>query len=327
MSTLFIRFFVVAFFIGGFTAFATPLQAQINTTSLQQEATLETQPRYPSPNQTVSVTLNDYAFSTNGATIDWYVDNKLIPQAVNQRKINLVTKAAGEETTVRSVSTLPSGQIIEASTTIIPVKLDLLIEANTLTPSFYPGRAIPTAGSQVRVTAVPFLSNTTNPQDYSYLWEVGEDVVDGGSIRGKNYAIFRSEFQRSVPVKVTVFNNSGTLLTSRTINVPISEPELYFYEINPLRGLLPIALNKEHILAGNELQVRAEPFFYDPTSLQENYLAEWSLNGLTVDNQNTDPFEITLGRQGGTGTFKLGFHVRNLSQLLQGVEDEVTIQF
>lgn len=324
------RFFSTAFIclsvLFGVNMFNSAAHAQTNM-SLQQDASLQVTPRYPEPGQTVSVQLNDYAFNSNGATIRWYVDDIEIEEAANLRQINLTTKAAGQTTTVRSVSSLGSGQAVQAQTTITPVQLDMLVEANTLTPSFYPGRALPTPGSQVRVTAIPFAAETTDPQNYSYTWEVGEDVIDGGSVRGKNFAIFRSNFERVVQTTVTVYNPDGSILTKKTTNIPIVKPQLLFYEVNPLRGVLPLALNGDSIFTGEEITVRAEPFHYDLTSLSGNTQIEWALNNRSVENNSNDPFEITLQHKSGSGSFSLGFHIRNLAQLLQGVKDDVKIQF
>ncbi len=298
-------------------------------TNLDTTASLTTAPRFPGPNEQVTVTLNDYQYQTTGATIDWYINDVLQPNLQNQRSITITTGELGDSTTVRSRSTLKNGQVIPASTTIRPAVVDLLVEANTLTPSFYPGRALPSPGSQVRVTAIPFTAtNGSNPERFSYTWEVNGEVQDGGAVREKNYVVFRSDFGRSVQVSVSVFDNNNTLITKARTNVPITDPELHFYEVNPLRGLLPTALRDPHIMTGNELRLRAEPYYYDPTALQNNNtLIEWEINGSQVENTSDDPFEVTLRRQGETGSFTLGYHIRNLSQLLQGVEDNIRIQF
>jgi len=289
---------------------------------------IDLSPRFPSTGETVTATINDYSLGANSGTIAWFIDGVQNVAAENQRSIQMTAPALGETTTVRSVITLPSSETFTSESSFTSTLLDLLVEANTLTPSFYPGRALPTPGSQVRVTALPFTSLATDPNQYSYRWEVGGSVVDGGPVRGKNFTVFRSEFERAVEVSVTVFELNGSVVTGDTIFVPIKEPELYFYEVNPLRGLLPTALRDPHIFSGEELRLRAEPYYYDPTALREDQShIEWELDNQTIATDPANPFEVTLRRQGAQGAFNLNFHIRNRLQLSQGIEDNITIRF
>ena len=243
-------------------------------------AELALSPAHPNPLSPVTIRLQDYTYNSTGATINWLIDGVSSEAYANQREISLNTKAAGESTTVVAITRLPSGATVRAETVITPVQVDFLVEANTLTPTFYHGRALPTAGSQVRVTAVPFLGATTNPSNYSYRWEVKDDVVDGGAVRGKNATMFRSQFETSMPITVSIYDTAGNLLTRKQHTVAIEEAEIYFYERNPLRGLLPVAIQSPQPFLGQEMTIRAEPYFYDHPRK-----ATYSLNGRLMDKQ------------------------------------------
>lgn len=290
-------------------------------------SSLTLSPQHPEPSEQVQVSLNDYSINTNGATISWFVNGEEVVSAANERTLTIRTGALGETIEVVEVTTLPSGAEIRAKKDITPVRVDMLIEADTLTPLFYNGRAIPSEGSVVSVTAIPFTGESVAPENYSYTWKVRDDVVGGGAQFGKNSISFASDFGKNIPVSVEIHDAEGGLVSGESAIVPLADPELHFYEINPLRGLSEHAVGSNYIFIGDEVRVRAEPYFLDASLLRNNPHTEWKLNGRSVENPSRDVQEITLRKQGDRGSFNLEFHIRNLNQLLQGVKDTITINF
>lgn len=290
-------------------------------------STLVASPRFPEPNQTVRLELNDFSVNTIGATYTWFIDGIEFVAARNQRAIDVSTGDLGTNINVLVRTRLTNGAILETRANIAPIRVDMLIEADTLVPSFYKGRAIPTSGSVTRVTAIPFTGDNQPPSTYSYTWRIGDTVISGGSRQGQNSVTFTPGFQRSVEVSVDIIDRDGNLLTTKTIYVPISDPELYFYPVDPLQGMSERAIDDRFIFIGEEVRVRAEPYFVDRTLMAQNPLLEWSLNNQSVTNPSQDQQEIVLRKSGQSGQFTLEFHVRNLRQLLQGVRDSITITF
>jgi hypothetical protein len=284
-------------------------------------------PRFPEPNQSVTLTLNDYSINTRGASYTWFINGTELVAAKNTRSIQVSAGDAGERTEVLARTVLANGAMIETRATIAPIRVDMLIEADTTVPAFYAGRPLPSSGSLIRVTAIPFTSPDRSPDSYSYTWRVGDKVVTGSSLVGKNSITFSSGFERFVDVAVDILDRDGSLLTTETVNVPISKPELHFYEVDPLAGLLPRAIDTSYIFTNDETTFRAEPYYMDRALMNNRPFTEWKLNGQTITNPSQNQQEIVLRRQGGQGKFVLSYHVRNLRQLLQGIEDEVTIQF
>lgn len=301
--------------------------AQFSADPLGGGSNLAVTPRYPEAGQLVKIELNDYSINTAGASFTWFVDGKEVTGAKNERSMTFTAGQIGDKNTVSVRTTLSGGAVVTATTVIAPVRIDLLVEADTLTPTFYAGRALPSSGSPIRVTAIPFLGDGKSPAAYSYIWHVGENVVAGGSRLGKNSVTFASGFERTVRVSVDIIDSNGKTLASKALAVPISNAELHFYEVSPLQGLIERALDKNYIFVGDEIRVRAEPYFVDRTLLAQNPLIEWKLDNQTITNPNSDPQEIILRRQGEHGSFNLEFHIRNLHQLLQGVKDSITINF
>jgi len=321
-----LKIFIFAAF---FALLTTPVHAQVTgALNPQNDVTIQVTPRFPEPNQEITLALNDYTLNTTGAQFFWSINGVAIEQFNNERSITIQSGALGDSTKVSVTTKLASGLTYTTTTTIKPTRVDLVVEADTITPSFYTGKNLPSSGSPVRVTAIPFITtNNSTPGNYSYTWHVGSEIVNGGSQYGKNYTIFESSFEKNMEVSVDVYDTQGVLLTSKTTYVPVVEPELYFYEINPLTGIQTTALRSNTIFTSNEITVRAEPYFMDRQFMQDNPYIEWKINGITTENNSSDPQEITLQKTAGTGSVRLDFHVRNLSQLLQGVKDTITLTF
>ena len=321
-----IRFcFYLAIILGGYFLLLSPALAQ--SLGTETNISIIANPRFPEPAELVTLSLNAYTIDTNGGSIRWFIDGTELVSATNNRSVELLAPGAGETSKVTAQIITRTGQTIPVSYTLRPLRVDLIVEAKTLTPSFYQGRALPSTDSIVRVVALPQIANT-KPQDYSYVWRLNNKVLFGGSVRGKHIADFSMPMGRDVVVGVDVIGPTGEVIASDSSVIPAVQPELYFYPDNPLRGISRTALPKIYNLIGAEVDVRAEPYYMDEAIFSSNPLLEWSINGVAVDNPNDDQQTLTLQNGGGgAGSFTISFHIRNLNQLLQGIEDDFTLRF
>jgi hypothetical protein len=128
-------------------------------------------------------------------------------------------------------------------------------------------------------------------------------------------------------VSVDVADRSGAIIASRSISIPSRNPEIIVYEDNPLRGLSSIALPEPFQLIAPEVTLRAEPYFMDAAIFNQNPHTEWKVNGQTIQNPSAEAQTITIQRGEGSGGFTLEFHLRNLTQLLQGARKEFNVFF
>ncbi len=283
-------------------------------------------PRFPEPGEIVELSLNAYTIDTSGGSIKWFVDDEELLPAANNRTIELVAPVAGSINKIMAEITTRVGRIIPVTYTLQPQRLDIIIEAKTLTPSFYKGRALPSTDSTVRAVALPQI-NGTDPKNYSYVWRLNNKVLFGGSIKGKHVAEFQMPMGRDAILGVDVLTQTGEVIASDSLVIPAVQPELYFYPDNPLRGISRISVPTVYSLVGPEVDVRAEPYYMDESIFESNPLLEWSINGSVIQNPNEDQQTITLQNGGGNGNFKIEFHIRNLTQLLQGVQNNFTLRF
>lgn len=313
--------------LGSFFSIGEITQAQ-SLVSAGPTITLVPSPSSPSPNAPVNITVDAYTIDTTGATIIWFIDGTEQVSARNNRSLSITTGELGKQTDVTVQLKLRTGQQVSKTLTINPSRIDLVIEADTLVPAFYRGRSLPSVGSTARVVAVPADGSNRPPTSYSYLWQLNNKVLFGGPLTGTNIAFIPTGLGNNQLLTVEVIDTvTGALVARKSIGLPLTKPEIHFYGENPLRGPNNIALNKEHILVGDEITVRAEPYYMSADIFSTQPLLEWEVNGSKIDNPSTDPQFITLRRQSGAGSATIGFHIRNLQQLIQGVEDTFTLRF
>ncbi|MBP6881080.1 MAG: hypothetical protein KBC35_00425 [Candidatus Pacebacteria bacterium] len=301
--------------------------AQFDISSFTQpQQGIELQPEFPRPGESVTARFNDYQDNSYGATITWVLDGKVIPGTENQREISIIAGEAGKKQTLQVVFSKEGVSTGAMSTTLTPVYLDIIIEPQTRTPDFYLGRSLPSIGSLVNVTALISGKGFLNP-DLVYTWRFGQQIIDGGSLRGRNRISLTMPRGRSEVLSVEVARLDGTIIARRSLYVPSVTPEIQFYEVSPLFGISKKAAVAGVPLISNSAVIQAVPYYLDTRVYNDPDIIKWELGGVTTDNPAGNPYEITLQRTGITGSVELNFHVRDTDQVLQGAEGSTRINF
>jgi hypothetical protein len=310
-STLFCTLLVTAF--GVFYS---------GTVHAQTPTTLLVNPQFPQAGEsyTVSVPSTDPFVK-----IVWYRDGKVAQEFANTKTITLKAKGVGVSERITATLTSNNGNSTQVSRTITPVRTDIIVSADTLVPTFYKGRKLGSSGSTMTATALVFQGRPKETGALTYLWSIGSKVQNGGAPSRENSITFSSNFENEVIVGVKIYKN-GLQINEKSITVPIVEPEMYFYEKNPLRGLSKIALKNPSLFIGEELLLRAEAYFIDTDLARDEIIRTWKINNQKVSGNTTDPYELTLEKK-GSGVAQVSFSLLNMAKLLQGVSGSIGVQF
>lgn len=290
----------------------------------QSGASIVLSPEFPGPNEPYTASLG--GVYEPGATVRWFIDNKEDKISASKKTISLTASDLNSKQSIRALILTRNGVSIKVEKTVIPVRVDILIDANTVAPAFYGGRHLPSSGSSMSAQALVFQGTSKSTNALSYVWTIGDNVQNGGFATTDNSVSFTTGFENSILVGVSVLQN-GQTIAMKSVFVPIIKPEILFYEKNPLRGLSYVALHNPHIFIGDELQLRAEGYFMSNDIALKNILQEWKINNVKTQGDAENPQEITLRKQGTTGTSNISFQIRNLQQLLQGVVGSISVQF
>ncbi len=303
------------------------VHGQITNSLTGAAVSITLDPQFPNPGEPVTATIDDYSINSTGSTISWYFEGHELPAMRNKRSITVPSDKngiAGKITVQLSFSNRP---VMQAEAIIHPIYLDVIVEPQTYTPIFYAGRALPVYGSIVNLTAIMQLgTNTINPENNIYNWELNGKNLYGGPQRGNNRAQITIPYGLSSTLIVSVQDNNGTTIGRRLINIPSVPVELHFYEESALYGLNSRAIGKT-LRVINSSTVRAVPYYLATDALTNNTIqSDWSINGKTESVANDNPFEISLQSR-GAGDAQVGFKFRNLNQLIQGDEKSFTATF
>jgi hypothetical protein len=280
-------------------------------------------PTFPEPGVPVTIAITNLIGDRAGASIRWEVNGESFPNLNNSREIEVTAPDLGEETVVAATLTLGTGRVERISTSIVPNYLDVIIEPQTHVPSFYTGRARPTVGSTVNVTALLF-GITESPEDLVYTWRVNGQAIDGGSVRGGFKTNFRMPADFEVVLSLDVSTPSGRVL-ARTSEVLIgAEPELHFYENHTLYGLSSISLDNR-FLNESTMTVVASPYYLDSLIYNDPDIIEWEIDGRDVATPVNNPYEITVSANDSVGSSQVSFRVQSTTRFLQFARNSIRI--
>jgi len=309
--------------------FSAPLsvKAQLSEGGMMPTASIVIEPTYPAPHGTFTASIDDYSLQSQTTSVTWKINGSVIASNNNLRTVSLESGEAGKNTTVEAILGLNGNQSMTLSKTITPLYLDIVVEPQTRTPAFYLGRGLPSIDSQVILRAIiGGINISTN--DLVYTWQVNDKVIEGGPLRGRNNVAITVPRGNSFIVSLRVTRLSGEELVKKPLRIPSVEPEIYFYEKTALYGINPISFDSLN-LTGNSATITAEPYYLALGTYNQPTLLEWTVDGKKSSAPTDNPYEITLARPAGEGrgTSQINFHVRNLTQLLQGAESRLRINF
>jgi hypothetical protein len=302
----------------------TTVGAQFSANNLlETNLSITSQPEYPAPGEPVKLSLNDYSGTVFGASVEWFLNDKPIPNSSNQRNLEVYIDGVGKKSTVKVVFTRSDSTKTTLSKTFEPVYTDIIVEPETHVPGFYTGRALPSVGSTVHLTAI--LDNgSPMGKDLVYLWRVNQTVLEGGPIRGRNKISFVMPQDSYSVVSLQVSRPDGSILSKRSTIIYATTPQIHFYEVNALYGTEIKSLPNFNMI-GSGATLKAEPYYLDSRTFNQPNLLEWSINNEKVSGDSNNPYAITLEKTGQTGRTVLDFHVRNTTSLLQGGRKSINI--
>ena len=312
--------------------FAYPYHIAHSQTQFEQvsnTANLKMVPTYPEPDSTVVISLDAYTVDTSGATIAWYIDGEEVTASRNERSMQLRLGKIGQTNRVTARVTLISGASFSLKKDITATAVDLVVEADTYVPSFYRGRSLPSVEAQIRVIAVPHLGSAVNPANLSYRWEYEGGLMFGGPVRGKQSIDLVVSPYSGGYVLLTVMDENGAVVAGKTLSIDTGvDPELYFYEESPLRGLSESAItNGTLALIGEETIIHGEPFFLAKDVSTDNVNFVWRINNEETVSENADPHTITLRKSGGSGSVRIDLQAMTTTPLPRYVANAFTITF
>lgn len=281
------------------------LPAQAGAQTLPEPVQYAVAPETPGPNSPVTIEIGGVGNFLGNATITWKKDGATVLSGTGETRYSFTTNAIGQATTIGITINSPTEGTITKQFVFNPSAVNLVWEADTTVPPFYKGKALYSAGSPLRVVAMPVViigGNRVAASALSYQWLVNDQIVPGVSGLGRSALAFvGDQLNPSETVSVGVYYGAAKVAQGE-VTIPAVDPQLVLYERDPLRGLiLDVAFPSTINLLGKEITVQAVPFYFSrPDSQSGSLQYAWQLNGQEATGPDADRGILTL-RQTGSG--------------------------
>jgi hypothetical protein len=317
--------FIKRFFITTALVFPLLVSAQ------QSQMTLEMSPEAPGPYEQVTISVVSYSFDVNTSMIEWTVGDKTYASGMGIKKITLTTGPIGEFIPILVKVASPSGEVLQTGINLSPQSTDVVWESlESYVPPFYEGLSLPGEGSQVRLTALPNMSEggaPISPNNLSYLWYVNDSYIDAQSGVGRQSAIISLDFlSDSTNVTLRVRSANGSVAEKTITIYPHNvTPVLYLY--NDILGTNYSRALGERFETTGDFTLSYIPYYMSTRKgLDSSVNIDWSLDGLPVT-----PIEKTLltlqPKENSLGSKKLAISIGSTKRLLQKAMTNMEIIF
>lgn len=290
-------------------------------------------PENPAPGENTNITLNSYAYNLDSVLIVWSVNGANASSGIGKKSFSLSAPSAGSETDVTATISLPDGTQ-DTKIIIRPTVMTLLWQANdSYVPPFYKGKALPSAGSSVKVVAMPEVKSgggSINPKNMTYSWKKDYTNNVDGSGYGKNSFTFLNDYlENSNNIDVIASTTDQKYSSEKSIDIGITKPKITFYKHDISMGTLwEQALSDGYKIIGDEI-IEATPYFISPNDLRIPILTwNWTVNDNTANivgyNKNRIPLKVQAGV---TGTAKINLNIENTEKIFETVNNEINVNF
>lgn len=263
-------------------------------------------PSYPHPGDTVHVILASSAYDLSVQQIAWSVDGATVAEGKGIMSIDVVAGDAGSETEIDAVV----DTIGDAHAVLRPSNLSLLWESDAYVPPFFRGRSLASAGSNVRLQAMPeFIDSDGAPlsnENIVFTWRKNGALVSESSGRGKSSLRVRAPLLFGADTyEVLARTDDNTFANTASVRISAVEPPLVLYRNNPLLGVeYHQAFGSSESVADNELSLIAVPYFL-PRADIPTLVYDWSVNGVPVGGEEAHSNELTISASGSSARARI----------------------
>lgn len=280
--------------------------AQFTIPGADSALSISLDPAHPGPGTKVTVSLSSSLYDLDTSAISWRANGSLIGSGIGQTSVSLITGTIGQETAVTVDVSGESGSA-HAEARIVPTTIDLLWEADTYTPPFYRGRALPSAGASLRLVAIPHFTvggKKVAANALTYTWRADGQVIGSVSGRGKSSAIIDAPTLYGAEIiSVVAAAPDGSVSGEASVRLSDTRPRIILYEDHPLYGVLfDQALGPSPFVGDAEMTFAAIPLFAPVSDLRDRALSyDWRVNQTDVTPSDAAPNEITINATKSNG--------------------------
>lgn len=292
-------------------------------------------PETPGPLEQVLIEAQGVGNFLGDAEITWSENGKAAVQGVGERRFSFTTGPLGTRTAIRVTVDSPTQGLFSRTFIFAPSLVNLVWEADTAVPPGFLGKALYSAGSPLKIVAFPVVysgSSRIAASSLSYQWQRGgESVAESSGLGRSTFSFIGDQLQSAENVAVDIYYGASRVARGE-LTVSAAEPQLLFYERDPLRGVLyEQALPQAVSLAEREITLKAEPFYFSRAAQRNGALVySWLLGDGEVTGPESAQGALTLRQSGegrGEGVLSASLQNRNPDMFVQAASRALRLVF
>lgn len=335
---------IITMFLKGFLLILMPIilfSASAELSFAQMSETngaivVQVSPANPRPNQIVSLHAESYRIDLDRASdIVWLHNGRIIARGAGVRDAQFIIGPLGSQSIIDITINALGGVVFSKRLILRPTEVDIIWEANTFTPPFYTGKALPSSDARITITAMSHFVNsvgrTLKSNELIYKWKRDGKTLGSLSGRGKdNIVVTGPKLLHTTIISVNVSSIDSVLSGKRSTVISSVKPKIVFYENDPVVGIkYENAVHKNFTLVNEEVTITAHPYFFSlKDRIGSDIKYEWRVNNLRVEGLSGDESSITLRQVSGQeGSATVGLSIKNINRLLQFAKNNFQIAF
>lgn len=288
-------------------------------------------PKTPTPGEPLNIRIKSFVIDLDSATIAWYINGEVVKSGLGVTSIDTTTVELGGKMQVDAVIIRSDGARFDKTIKIVPIEVDIFWEADTYTPPFYKGKALPTFKSDIRVIAIPRTKNEREtPLAYHYEWLTDYTKTVGAGL-GRNTIILPGTWPNSSQIlSVTVKSPASEAIFGRKdLEIGIVDPEVRFYEYSQIYGLkMNRAFTGTYSTKEDAIQVRAIPYFVSSSDhTRGSLIYSWYLNNRPSATPSQPDLVLLSRNNDDAQKVNMTLEVQNPEKILQVGRGAIDIEF
>lgn len=273
---------------------------------------------------TVSVSASIENINLGSTDFLWYLDDILSQRQSGKSKTEFSFATTKENHIVRVVAVEGNEKITENSVVISSYNVSLVWYADTYVPPEYEGKALPSRGSKVTVTAIPDIKGYSSDQ-LVYTWYLNAESRVRNVAGEQEFSFVITKNTDFIPVFVEVSNLSGSITIKQAVSIPVVQPSVLIYH-QPRQTAVEEAISELSITPGQTVVLNARPFnFHIDSSNGLDYI--WKFIGKESAGSPPEPniLTLTIPRDSSFGTRDLNLQVSNKAIITERAGSLLTV--
>jgi len=197
------------------------------------EINIELSPETPEPGQEISLSANTHKFDIDRSMIVWKHDDVEIARGYGKKSVQV--RVEHDLTNVSAIVTKPDGTEITRSVNILPRYVAMIWEADTYTPPFYRGKALPSTGADMQIGTIVSGAKNDKQNNFLFYWyeNITNQLVSESGYGKSAFSYSHNLLNERETFDVNIVTSSGITIGKKRLRFDISDfAQLLFFEEN-----------------------------------------------------------------------------------------------